>query len=211
METQQEALAPADVFFLGEPQKSDVELIEESKGGCETAFGALVRRYEFRVNRHCFRMIGDVEESADLAQEVFLKVFRKLEQYEPRHSFYTWLFRITTNRCIDHLRKRKSSRKRGEMGPLATQKDGMEFEIPDNTFNPEKKEMASQLGASLQRAIAKLPEALGAALVQREVEGRSYSEIANAMGCTKEAVKSRIFRAKGVLRRQLGAFSESLV
>ena len=192
--------------------RKDDALINAFKEGDMDAFRELVEKYEQRVYNHCMRIVNDDVESYDLSQEVFIKVFRKIKNYEHTYSFYTWLYRITVNTCIDYLRRKKRtvnsislSNSYGEEGSEA----GREQDIPDTTFVPDTHAENAELNDVLQQAIAKLSEKLRVIIVMKEIEGYSYDEIGEKLGCSRGTVKSRLFRAREKLKDLLADYMES--
>ena len=187
----------------------DDALIRAFKNGDHTAFQELVLKYEQRVYNHCLRMVNDEVESYDLAQEVFLKVFRKIKNYEHTYSFYTWLYRITVNCCIDYLR-----RKRRQIQGVSLSSSGLddssdagrEQDIPDTTFVPDTALLNRELSDVLQAAIDQLSEKLRTIIILKEVEGFSYEEITEVLGCSRGTVKSRLFRARERLKELLADY-----
>ena len=201
-----QAVLQAPVF-----RKDDV-LISSFKGGDTGAFQELVLKYEKRVYNHCMRMVNDEEESYDLTQEVFLKVFRKIKNYEHTYSFCTWLYRITVNSCIDYLRRKKRqvqsislSANPGDDGSQL----GKDQDIPDNTFVPDIVFANKELDEVLRRANDQLSEKLRSIILLKEIEGFSYEEIAEILGCSKGTVKSRLFRARERLKEILADYFKS--
>lgn len=185
---------------------NDHDLIKAYKAGDMDAFQDLVIKYENRVFNHCLRMVNDEVESRDLTQEVFLKVYRNIKNYQHNYSFYTWLYRITVNTCIDYVRKKK--RQPGKIslsqGHFDDPSDaGKEQEIPDDPFGPEVKLSSLELSDTLNAAVMQLSEKLRAIIVLKEVEGFSYDEIAQILGCSRGTVKSRLFRARERLKELL--------
>lgn len=178
------------------------------KAGDITAFEQLVEKYERRVYNHCLRMTNDAEESHDLTQEVFLKVFRNILNYQPNYSFYTWLYRITVNCCIDHIRKKKRNIQGISLSnpfPDENGESGKEQDIPDTTFFPEDHLATLQLRSHLRAAIEQLSEKLRMIIILKEIEGFSYEEIAEILSCSRGTVKSRLFRARERLKEILSA------
>ena len=193
-------------YLRSQPQKSDQELITKFKTGEQAAFQDLVLKYEGRVYHHCLRMVNDEEESADLTQEVFLKVFRNIKNYEHTYSFYTWLYRITVNCCIDYMRKRKRqiqgiSLSQGHYDDSSEM--GKEQDIPDEKFSPDHRMVKLELNEILNGAIAQLSEKLRSIIILKEIEGFSYDEIAVILNCSRGTVKSRLFRARERLKAVL--------
>lgn len=188
-------------------QASDFDLIKASKLGDEEAFNVLVMKYGTRVHNHCRRIVDDETECADLTQEVFLKVFRNLANYEHAYSFYTWIYRITVNTCIDYMRKRR--RRISEVSLTHTDYSDRwdsesEHEIADETYCPEERMMNLELGAEITRAMEKLPARLRAYIILKDVEGLTYSEIATVFDCSPGTVKSSLFNARQKLKSLLG-------
>ena len=185
---------------------SDFELIKASKLGDQQSFDVLLMKYGGRVHNHCRRMVDDEAECADLTQEVFLKVYRNLANYEHAYSFYTWLYRITVNTCIDHMRKKR--RRISEVS--LTHSDyserwdsGSEQEISDETYCPEDRMQNLELGAEITRAMEKLPARLRSYIILKDVEGFTYSEIATVFDCSPGTVKSSLFNARQKLKTLL--------
>ncbi|MDH4121697.1 MAG: sigma-70 family RNA polymerase sigma factor [Deltaproteobacteria bacterium] len=175
------------------------DLVGRVKNGDQRAFRELVERYGRQVRNHCLRMVGNEDESEDLTQEVFFKVFRSIEKYEHAYSFYTWLYRITVNCCIDHLRRRKRkpanvslSHGYGEEGWEA----GKDRDLPDGRFVPDNSLSQQQTQDILSSAISQLSHKLRVILVLKEIEGFSYDEIAEIIHVSRGTVKSRLFRAR---------------
>jgi RNA polymerase sigma-70 factor (ECF subfamily) len=179
------------------PRKDD-ELIAAFKDGDHSAFQDLVLRYEQRVYNHCLRMVNDEVESYDLTQEVFLKV-----------AFYTWLYRITVNCCIDYLRRKRRHIQGVSLTSAGTDESGesgREQDIPDSSFVPDDVLLNRELDQVLHRAIGQLSEKLRAIIILKEVEGFSYEEIAEVLGCSRGTVKSRLFRARERLKELLADY-----
>ena len=192
--------------------RKDDALIVSFKGGDHAAFQELVLKYEQRVYNHCLRMVGDEVESDDLTQEVFIKVFRKIHNYEHTYSFYTWLYRITVNCCIDYLRRKRRQIQGVSLsgsGLDDSSDAGREQDIPDTTFVPDTTLLNQELDGVLRRAIAQLSEKLRAIIILKEVEGFSYEEIAEVLGCSRGTVKSRLFRARERLKELLADYVEA--
>jgi len=158
--------------------------------GDTDAFSQLVRRYEDRVIRFQLRMTGCRETALDLAQETFLRAFQALASWQPSAQFRTWLFRIASNAAIDHLRRNRQF----NHVPLEENDEfGCEISV-------ERLLSADQQMRILAKAVAQLPKKYSEALLLRELEGMSYSEIALLLDVSEGTVKSRISRARhGIL------------
>lgn len=158
------------------------------------AFVELVASHQERLLRLCERLLDDVEEARDAAQEVFLKAFRKAGDVRPQGQVYTWLYRIAVNHCLNKLRRRRLVRflRWEEPGEDA---DAPAFDPPDRAPDPAAALEARRSWLATRRAIAKLPAGQRAVLVLARFEGLSYRQIAEVLGITEGAVESRLFRA----------------
>ncbi|NIM21577.1 MAG: sigma-70 family RNA polymerase sigma factor [Candidatus Latescibacteria bacterium] len=183
-------------------KEEDIELISLAKAGQEKAFRALLGKYQGSVYSICLRMVRDREQAADLAQDVFLKVFTMLDRYDPSYAFSSWLFKITSNLCIDHLRKR-----RVETYPMEAPLEGndgefaRQYEAPDPT--PETQMIRKEQMASLDKAVDALPPHYRMIILLRHQENLSYDEIAVALNIPLGTVKARIHRAREMLKERL--------
>jgi RNA polymerase sigma-70 factor (ECF subfamily) len=169
-------------------------LTKRFQDGDLTKFEELIRKHQDRVYNLCRYMLRDPEDAQDAAQDVFLKAYRGIKEFTPEASFYTWLYRITVNTCLDY--KRKARREALKKEPLPEDLSSTE------PFAPELYESRENTEA-LQTALQKLPEKLRAAIVLREIDGLSYEEIADVLHASVGTVKSRISRAREDLRRIL--------
>ncbi len=177
------------------------ELVRRARQGDTEAFEALLTAHEKRVYGMALRMTGNREDAADVTQEVFLTVWRTLPSFRGESRFSSWLYRLTANACIDHLRREKRRR----TVPLTREEDGEEqiLDIPDPAPGPQEEAERAERRAALRRAVAQLPEDQRAALLLRESGGLSYAEIAQTLGVPEGTVKSRIARARLQLREIL--------
>jgi len=175
----------------------DAELVARTRSGDTEAFAALVVRYEARILRLVRGMVpvSDVE---DVAQEAFLKAFRKLDRFDGRSSFYTWLYRISSNTAMDW---RKKERRRRHPG-LPETPEGEEV-LPAGTSGPPRQAARQELGRRIEEAIASLPPKYMEIVLLRETQGLSYEEIAQTLEISKGTVESRLFRARERLRAKL--------
>lgn len=190
---------------------SDKELIEMFKKGEEKAFEEIVRRYQKKVYNTIYRILGNPEDANDLAQEVFIRVYRKLHLFQGKASFSTWLFTITSNLCRDELRKRQRRLKIRSLSEPIRYKDGeIEQEILDESMTPERISINRELRDEIQAVIDKLPDEQKEAIVLREFQGFSYEEIAEIVGVALGTVKSRISRARRNIREELSNLRSSV-
>jgi RNA polymerase sigma-70 factor (ECF subfamily) len=161
------------------------------------AFVELVERHQERLLRLCERLLDDVEEARDAAQEVFLKAFRKAGDVRPQGQVYTWLYRIAVNHCLNKLRRRRLVRFLRWDDPAASEDtaDAPAFDPPDGAPGPAAVLEARRRWLATRGAIAKLPAGQRAVLILARFEGLSYRQIAEVLGITEGAVESRLFRA----------------
>jgi len=169
-----------------------LHLIAKFKEGDTAAFEQLVRLYQDRVYSLCRHLLGNAHEAEDAAQDSFIKAYRNLRHFTPDASFYTWLYRITVNTCLDY-------RKRPFFASLFTRSaQGDEFlrrELPDE-LSPERLYEAKQTGQALQRSLQRLSPKLRAVIVLKEMEGLSYEEISEVLDISLGTVKSRLSRGR---------------
>ncbi|NUQ02152.1 MAG: sigma-70 family RNA polymerase sigma factor [Armatimonadetes bacterium] len=181
---------------------TDLELVERVQSGDVEAFAVLVTRHQHRVYSHVSRMVGQGEEAADLTQEVFLKVYTSLNRFRGQASFQTWLYRITSNLCVDrHRRQRRGPQVvRSTDAPVETELGELELELPDWDENPELMSLSGELRVKVREAVRQLSDKLRAVIVMHDLEGLSYEEIAAALNIPLGTVKSRLFNARAALK-----------
>ena len=182
--------------------KSDYELIDESIGGNEDAFGILMGRYENSLYGLIFKMVRNHEETQDLVQEAFIKSYKALESFNKQYSFSTWLFKIASNNCIDHLRKRRLKTTSID-APIQTENGSLSQDLPDDSFSPEKDSLRNELFSSVNSIIDELPDKYKVVINLRHKEDKSYEEIAVALDIPIGTVKARIFRAREILKKSI--------
>ncbi len=175
-----------------------------------TAFAELMRRYQSQVDRVLYHLAPDWGDRADLAQEVWIRVFRNISRLQDPCKFRGWLSRIATNLFYDELRKRKRVVSPLSLDAPRTLDDGeMDWEIAGDTPGPEEELTTREFYEQLRLAIADLPEVFRTTIVLREIEGLAYEEIAEMTGVSLGTVKSRIARARSRLQTQLQNYVES--
>lgn len=184
------------------PKMEEKELISKAKRGDQDAFGQLVLAHQNKVYSLCVHLLGSREEAEDMAQEAFLKAWRSLDSFLGESSFSTWMHRLTTNLCLDHLRKQA----RRQNISVAASLDDEETAIPEpagQTGDPHEALERGERRRALAKGLRELPEHYRRPLVMREVGGMSYQEIAAALELDLGTVKSRIARAREALRKIL--------
>jgi RNA polymerase sigma-70 factor (ECF subfamily) len=189
----------------------DVQLMLRFQKGDIEAFQRLFNKFSPSVVNFAFRFVGSRERAEELAQEVFLQVYRWQERYEPKAKFSTWLFKIANNHCLNEVRKSEYRVSHESLdSPLDREGDERERDLPDT--NPRKGDdilAAKQAADKIQQILRRLPESQRSALMLSRLEGMSYQEVAEVLGTTEKAVKSLVFRATHSLREGLREFLES--
>src|SRR5688572_21765780 len=191
-------------------EMTDHRLLEETKAGDGLAFAELVRRYRNQITNYVYRMTNDYETAVDLAQETFMRVYAAAGRYQTSYAFSTYIYRIATNLAISELRRRKRRRLVSLTGFFqsrdASASEAAELDVPDARPLQDATYVEDERRAAVARAISTLPEKYRAPLVLRDVEERSYEEIASILGMNEGTVKSRINRARTFLREKLQAY-----
>jgi RNA polymerase sigma-70 factor (ECF subfamily) len=175
---------------------SDDLLLRRSREGDQEAFRQLVEAYTPRVFGLVRQLVHQSAEAEDVTQEVFFKVFRKLDTFREDSTFYTWLYRVAVNTATDWLKRRRHDRAVGldDLGATA---------FADGTDGPSETLSRRDLQAEVRRAMTRLPEKFRTILVLRELEGLPYEEIATVLAISKGTVESRLFRARARLKAEL--------
>lgn len=179
-------------------REEEYAVIERVRAGDTDAFEALVTAYQKQIYNLTLRYVSSPEDAADLTQESFLRAFRSLESFRGDSRFSVWMYRLTTNVCIDFLR----SRGRGTASSLTVENDDEELEeleLPDQRFDPQKELERRELRRAVQAGLESLSEDAREIVILRELEGLSYAEIGERLGLEAGTVKSRLFRARKAL------------
>jgi RNA polymerase sigma-70 factor, ECF subfamily len=184
---------------------SDHALLEGTLAGDEDAFAELVSRYRNQITSYIYRMTNDYDGAVDLAQETFVRVYRAAGRYQNTYAFSTYIYRIATNLAISELRKRKRRRLVSLTGLLVggEGEEARDFDAPDERPLQDTNLVDTETRRVVQKAISTLPEKYRAPLVLRDVEGKSYDEIAQILSTSEGTVKSRINRARNFLREKM--------
>jgi RNA polymerase sigma-70 factor (ECF subfamily) len=187
---------------MGDQQKVDQALIERVQQGDKTAFDVLVRKYQNRVVKVIARYIRDQSEVYDVAQEAFIKAYRALPNFRGDSAFYTWMYRIAINTAKNYLVAQGRRMPNVDIeAQEAEQFDGVsalkEYATPEHLL------LRDEVESTIYSTIEQLPEDLRTAITLREIDGLSYEDIADAMGCPVGTVRSRIFRAREAIDKKL--------
>jgi len=188
----------------GREPVDDHELVAAARRGDRDAFRTLFDRYHRRAYALAFGVLRHPDDALDVVQDAFIKAHKYLDKFEGNSSFYTWLYRIVMNLAIDHLRKHR------RVKPVELDEQHFEQAAGDDSLlpkilggNPGRALMDKQIRARIDQALETLSDNHRAVLIMRELEGMSYEEMAQAMGCSKGTIMSRLFHARKNMQRQL--------
>lgn len=190
-------------FTPSQMNLDDAAIVATVLNGDVEAFSVIVSRYEKRVFNLAYRYTGDRQEAEDLSQEIFLRIFRALKTFRGDALFSTWLYRVATNVCLDALRRKKNRPEPVLEQPLATESGDVEKELVSPDLGPDHQvEMAESLEI-IRKEIAQLQEPFRTAIILRDLQDLSYEEIAEVLNVSQGTVKSRLHRARAMLRKRL--------
>jgi RNA polymerase sigma-70 factor (ECF subfamily) len=208
------SLPETEVAAIGESSAQmalrdpDIRLMLRVRNDEPGAFEELVQNYQHRLVAVMHHLVGSADEAEDLAQEVFLRVYRARKKYRPRSKFSTWLFTIANNLALNALRTRQRKpvvpldvRDSGPLGPRPAEQI-----VPDRTDSPSTRLRNAELIAKIRQALENLNERQRMAVILNKFEDMGYGEIAEVMGLTTQAVKSLLSRARSNLRQVLGPY-----
>jgi RNA polymerase sigma-70 factor, ECF subfamily len=180
----------------------DIELVERVQQGDKAAFDVLVLKYQQKVVNLISRFVSDHSECYDVAQDTFIKAYRALPNFRGDSQFYTWLYRIAANTAKNHLASK--SRKTPNYSVDVDDAEHFSGESGLKEFTtPENLMLTDEIKQTIYTAIEALPDDLKSAITLREIEGLSYEEIASVMDCPIGTVRSRIFRARDAIDKEL--------
>lgn len=163
--------------------------LEQAQAGDRGAFARLVAAYQGPVYNLCYRMLGSAPEAEDAAQETFVRVYAKLHTYQPDRKLSSWIFSIASHYCIDRLRRRHGD-------ALSLDDEAVATVLPARQAGPEESALRNEVRDEVQAAVNRLEPAYRVPLILRYWHELSYNEIAEVMGLTVQAVKSRLHRAR---------------
>lgn len=188
---------------------TDEDIIKECQRGDRDAFNELVSKYQSRVLNIAYSMLSDKEDAFDAAQEVFVKVYKSIKNFNGQSSFTTWLYRITSNTCSDFLRKRQRG---GTVISLNTSaEDDKDFDIEDENASVESGIELNERQAAVRKAIGELSEEHRLVITMCDLQDMSYDEIAEILKIPPGTVKSRINRARNALKKKLSENRELFI
>src|SRR5688572_22361534 len=188
----------------GSEQPTDEELVAEVLGGARERFGDLVDRYQGRLVNYLFRLLRNVDDAHDLAQDVFLKVYQVLDRYDPQYRFSTWLFRVAQNAAIDQIRRRRL--KLVSLHQEDTEGETRDWDLPSTDRGPYGHLRNRERGEALQEAIDALPWEYRELILLRHYGELPYDEIARLKRMPLGTVKNKLFRGRQMLKERLAEF-----
>jgi RNA polymerase sigma-70 factor, ECF subfamily len=182
--------------------RSDVQLMLDVKAGDDASFDLLLQKYRTPLVNFLYRMVRDAATAEDLAQEVFLRVYRARKQYSPSAKFTTWLFRIATNLALNSVRDNRYRQMQVSLD-APVEDDEAPIQLPAKDMRIDEHMVERDRAQIIRRAVAALPEKQRVAVLLHKYEEMDYSEIAKILDCSESALKSLLFRAYETLRVQL--------
>lgn len=192
--------------------RTDVQLMLDVKAGDDSSFDFLLQKYRSPLVNFLYRMVRDTAAAEDLAQEVFLRVYRARKQYTPSAKFTTWLFRIATNLALNSVRDTRYQKLSVSIDASTDGEESPPLELPARELRIDQKMIERDRTNLIRKAIWALPEKQRAAVLLHKYEEMDYAEIAKVLECSESALKSLLFRAYETLRGQLAPLvGEALV
>jgi len=178
---------------------ADTDLIFRAAGGDPSAFQAIVERHRSMVYRVAYQFAGNHHDAEDIAQDVFIKVYRSLDRFRQDAQLTSWMYRIVMNACIDHRRRQRSA----IAAPFGDEAEQRMLNTPEGTPGPEERAYAGELGQVLESEIGRLPSGQRVVFVMRHHQGMKLCEIADALGLAEGTVKRQLHAAVHRLRQAL--------
>ena len=178
-------------------------LIKKAKKGDSAAFSALMEQHFAMIYNLALRMSGSPDDASDLTQEVMIKLFKNIGAFEGKSKFSTWVYRVAANTCLDELRKIKRKKAVSLDAEYETEDGSVGYEAEDTAPTPDVSAERSELKSIVAKAVSRLGEEYRTAVILRDINGLSYTEIAEVIGCSVGTVKSRISRGRANLKEIL--------
>lgn len=176
----------------------DEDLARLAQQGDQDAFAELVKRYENQVFSLAYRLCGDYDEAADMAQEAFLRIYRMLDRYDPGKKFFSWMYRVAHNSCINTLNRRPAN-----VIPVEQAEEYLTSDGKDTAAGPEQDYLQQEMRAQIDNAIASLPDNYRDVVYLRYIEDMSYQQIAEILNLPVSTIETRLFRGKKQLQKKL--------
>ncbi|MFZ5352986.1 MAG: RNA polymerase sigma factor [Bacillota bacterium] len=178
-------------------------LVKHSKSGDIESFEILIASYEKKAYNIALRIMGNEEDAKDMTQEALVRIYKSISNFKEQSAFSTWMYRIVTNVCLDEIRKRKNGRAISIDGGLETEDGEIKLELRSDEATPEEQYQRKEDKQVILNAINELTEEYKSVIVLRDVQGFSYEEISGILSCSIGTVKSRINRARNLLKDKL--------
>jgi len=188
---------------------SDVSLMLAFQNGDISSFEKLVKKYKERIINIIYQFIGERNEAEDLAVEVFSRVYRAAKSYEPKAKFTTWLYKITTNLCLNEIRKKAKVQTISLSEPISTgggKEEELIEKIADTAPSPQQILERKERNALIRKAIDSLPAKQRMATILQVYEGLSYKEVSRILGCSVKSVERRLYWARTNLKKKLNSY-----
>jgi RNA polymerase sigma-70 factor, ECF subfamily len=186
---------------------TDAEMMLRVKAGDDSAFDYLVQKYRRAMINFMYRMAHNSAAAEDLAQEVFLRVYRSRGSYEPSAKFTTWLYRIATNLAVNHARDTRHERPETMVSlDEPDEETGTSMDLADSSLTVEEKLVRRERLMAIRKTVQKLPERQRIAVLMHKYQQMDYKQIAEVLNLSESATKSLLFRAYETLREQLKSF-----
>ncbi len=183
-------------------------LLERAKDGDIAAFEELIESYQKKIFNLAYRILGNYDDAGDMAQEALIRIFRSIANFKEQSSFSTWVYRITTNVCLDEIRKKKNKKVISLDEEIRMDDGEMKRQIMSDDIQPDAAAELEELRILVSDAINSLPEDQRLVITLRDIQGLSYEEISSVLDCPSGTVKSRINRARQALKNVLSTKRE---
>jgi RNA polymerase sigma-70 factor (ECF subfamily) len=182
---------------------TDQQLVRKTLDGEKEAFSVLIKRYSKQIYSLTYRLTNDPEDARDLAQEAFIHIYKVLDKYDQKRSFFSWMYKVSSNVCYNNLRRNKSKKEVSldkiiEFTPL----------VARGEVQPEERYVRIETQALVRKAVAELPEIYRMPLVLRYLEDLTYRQIAEVMDLPLTTIETRLYRGKALLQKRLRAGGE---
>ena len=176
-------------------------LVKKAQGGDMDAFEELIRQHQQKVFNIAYRMSGNYDDASDMAQEALIKVYLNFDKFDGKSQFSTWLYRVTTNSCLDQIKKKKKNVTVSLDSELETDEGTVGREIESTDRTPQEELENKELSAEINKALKQLSERHRTIIILRDINGMSYEDVAKTLNCSVGTVKSQVNRARAALKK----------
>jgi len=195
---------------LSDKAQKDLSLVEAAIKGDQLAYGKLMERYRESIYYMMLKMVKNSDDADDLTIEAFGKAFNRLEQYSPNYAFSTWLYKIASNNCIDHIRKKRIQVTSMDRGIKTSDGETLYYDAESNTRDPEETVMHKQKVKHMRDLVSQLKPRYKVLVEKRYFEELSYEEIAQELDLPLGTVKAQLFRARDFLANMIEKTKDSI-